>query len=490
MFAIFPKKKRVQVLVDSIDERDALLPKEIALYSILSVFTGLLSVYLTTEGTYNLILEFQSEDSIPFFTYYFIFFLLLFLISIRNVVLEIVATHTKSSKNITEAVKNTLLNRNSSNAIGQRLFVGIIITIIFFIGDYFYIKNKIENFKNKTTTEIVKKDRKLDYLDKKIKEAQNKLKELKNLRAEYIPNSKSIYKAKRESALRAIDKIDAKIEKQEKKINDLTNQKLTHLQNVDNRVEDKSKYPFFIALFFAIALESFGVMNVLRANILSKESQASEEIVRVENEKKKIDFEEVIEALSTIRYSSQQPIPNINNAYNKIEEQPKTNINNSYKEKEEEEQPKREKKIGFITSPTTTKNIATTIATIDKKHRYDVATIKREKDLENPNSISGGNIATTIATREKKHRSDVTKMIKTKEELIRELWKNGKVKRGQKLTPKTEIIDVKDWKNEKKIREIYKELKVKNAVKLKTAQGYFALTEMEEVLKKINTKKE
>lgn len=62
-----------------------------------------------------------------------------------------------------------------------------------------------------------------------------------------------------------------------------------------------------------------------------------------------------------------------------------------------------------------------------------------------------------------------------KEEMTFKLFKNGKAKQGDFLTPKTDLIDVKDRKENQKMVALYKELEGMNLVEFKTGIGYKAL---------------
>ena len=248
-------KTKNQVLISSINERDKLLPKEISIYFWISLLIGTISVYFTTEGAYEYAVKITKEGIDISFAYYVIFIVLIMMITLRNVVLETVATYTKEGKNTKEKVANVLLNNNTDNLNPIRLLVGVSITIVFFMGDYSYIKTAIKNYKENTTKQVVTSDRELENLDKRIEEAHKKIEELKNLRAEYIPNSKSIYKAKRKNAMEMIDKIDKKIEGREKILNDLINKRLEHLKNENNRREDEKMRRLYKMLVRAGAIE-------------------------------------------------------------------------------------------------------------------------------------------------------------------------------------------------------------------------------------------
>ena len=62
-----------------------------------------------------------------------------------------------------------------------------------------------------------------------------------------------------------------------------------------------------------------------------------------------------------------------------------------------------------------------------------------------------------------------------KEEMTFKLFKNGKAKVGDFLTPKTDLINVKDRKENEKMVAFYKELEGMNLVEFKTGTGYKAL---------------
>ena len=468
-------KTKNQVLISSINERDKLLPKEVSIYFWVSLAVGMISVFLTTEGAYDYAVKITKQGTDISLAYYVIFVILVMMIILRNVVLETVATYTKEGKNTKEKVANVLLNNNTDNLNPIRLLVGISITAIFFMGDYSYIKTITNNFKDNETKQVVKNDRELDYLDKKIKKAQNKLKELKNLRAEYIPNSKSIYKAKRKNAMEMIDKIDKKIEGREKILNDLINKRLEHLKNVDKKVDNQSKTQFFIALFLAIFLEVAGCLNVLRAYILNRESQSNSNIVEVANKKSELENYDIQNALYAViksimpNVSNTEPIPNFNyvsDNFKRVEEKKNQDKKVEFEAVRDDEPSN--KKIGFKVS----------------SHHHDTPQMQQHNTDTTPpphpdkmgisqGATSSNNVGAT--------RGDIIGATLTKS-LIKKLWNNGAIKRGGKLIPKKKVINENNRREDEKIRELYKLLVRAGASEYKPSKGYYALVEMNEAL--------
>ena len=73
-----------------------------------------------------------------------------------------------------------------------------------------------------------------------------------------------------------------------------------------------------------------------------------------------------------------------------------------------------------------------------------------------------------------------------KEKAIRELYKNGEVKEGDKLTPKHKIVDVSKMKNNKFMVDLYKELQNRGHIQymgVGRTGGYYAISNLNEVLK-------
>jgi len=73
-----------------------------------------------------------------------------------------------------------------------------------------------------------------------------------------------------------------------------------------------------------------------------------------------------------------------------------------------------------------------------------------------------------------------------KEEITFKLFKNGKAKRGEFLTPKTELINVKDRKENEEMVALYKKLEGMNLVEFKTGTGYKALVNYSSLEKMTN----
>jgi len=69
----------------------------------------------------------------------------------------------------------------------------------------------------------------------------------------------------------------------------------------------------------------------------------------------------------------------------------------------------------------------------------------------------------------------------SKDELISQLWNYGTVKEGNKLTPKTSIINIKNRTEDKQYKSVVKELKNKGYIDFKAGYGYYALVNLEEV---------
>ena len=165
---MFSKDKN-EALIKSITEREKLLPKEINIYFVISFCIGLLSVYFTAEGAYSYAKTITDPKLDISLLYYIIFWVLILLIVLRNVVLETVATYAKANaKTVKDNIRNTIFNKPSDNLNPLRLTLGISITLIFLAGDYSFIKDSIGNFKDNTSLEIIQKDRNLIMQDNLI----------------------------------------------------------------------------------------------------------------------------------------------------------------------------------------------------------------------------------------------------------------------------------------------------------------------------------
>lgn len=66
-------------------------------------------------------------------------------------------------------------------------------------------------------------------------------------------------------------------------------------------------------------------------------------------------------------------------------------------------------------------------------------------------------------------------------EILLRLWNNGKVKAGDKLTPKTKVINIKRRKDVDVLSAVYNKLVTNGYAELRGNQGYFALVDMSDI---------
>ena len=74
----------------------------------------------------------------------------------------------------------------------------------------------------------------------------------------------------------------------------------------------------------------------------------------------------------------------------------------------------------------------------------------------------------------------------TQEDMVKALYANGEVKEGDKLVPKTKIINKNRRREDEKIRAVYNQLLESGIVEYRPSRGYYAKADYETALKAIN----
>jgi hypothetical protein len=80
------------------------------------------------------------------------------------------------------------------------------------------------------------------------------------------------------------------------------------------------------------------------------------------------------------------------------------------------------------------------------------------------------------------HWNQDNKPISDVETIVKKLWKNGAVEKGDKLLPKNQTIDIKSRTQAKLLTSIYKEMVELSYAELRGNKGYYAVADYHTVL--------
>jgi DNA-binding transcriptional regulator YhcF (GntR family) len=73
----------------------------------------------------------------------------------------------------------------------------------------------------------------------------------------------------------------------------------------------------------------------------------------------------------------------------------------------------------------------------------------------------------------------------SKEQMIQALYRNGDITEGEKLAPKSEVVNIKKRQENQKITDFYKELEQLGVVEHRRGRGYYAVADYQTAINSI-----
>jgi hypothetical protein len=335
------------------------------------------------------------------------------------------------------------------------------------------------------TSDTIEETPKIKLLKSQIATLKQDIEDKKAEKTEkLIANSTSAYKAKREDALNQIAKIEnsLKILKDKKESKELQLTELTERNIVDTKQDIKDSSNGLIWSFFAL-LVIFELGGTLLSVLYKKtiisgvdETVAVTEEVKSRLYTKKAGLEETTNRLNAFRVAD-----NIKANHNSIKM-----IELESKVKEDEIILLEQARMAEMKVANKELELKAKLAELEElKHSKVIEAI--EKEIRQIKTISGSfvvNSSECINDKTQRRVGFVTSL--NDEDYITALYANGIIKEGDKLTPKSKVINPNSRREDEKIRAIYNKLLESDVIEYKPSQGYYARADYETALRAIN----
>jgi len=298
---------------------------------------------------------------------------------------------------------------------------------------------------------------------------------------ELVANSTSAYKSKREDALDQIAKIDKRVEelKTKKEAKELELTKLTE-KNINDTKEDIEKNSSGLIWSFFTLLVIFELGGTLLSVLYKKaillgvdESVAVTEEVKSRLYTKKASLEERTNTLNAFRVADE--IKSNHNSVKLIEFESKV--------KEDEIVLLERARMAELAVANRELELKAKMAELEElKHSKVIEAI--DKKIAQIQAIEAPLIITEhtkeYVTKPQRKMGFVANM--REGDIVRALYAGGEVKEGDKLTPKSRVINPNSRREDEKIRAVYNKLLEDNIVEYRPSQGYFAKADYQTAL--------
>ena len=313
--------------------------------------------------------------------------------------------------------------------------------------------------------EINVKNPRFSLANQELKELKKELEDKKAEKTDkLIANSTSIYKNKRESALKRIEQIDTKIEEIKKQIR-LKNEEIIKYKNENIKdIQTSQEVISNILLATLLLVESLAMLGAVIKFInkdnaqkeIAKHSEIVEEYVSI-SEQMKQDNEELTKNLSNVVKGQSESNQNVMKMISDDMRQ-SANLNIQFiqaiAENKRETMQQMNKVLQMINS--------STVPTLDIKQVQTVAQYQDEKP-----------------------KRQIGFKAQNKQEMLQALYRNGDITEGEKLAPKSEIVNIKKRQENQRITDFYKELEELGVVEHRRGRGYYAVADYQTAINSI-----
>jgi hypothetical protein len=278
--------------------------------------------------------------------------------------------------------------------------------------------------------------------------------------SDLMANANSIHAQKRADAINRINKIDAKIEQLKSKIEDKNNEIIGFKDANIKDVEDTQKIISSILLATLLLIESLAMLGAVIKFInkdnaqkeIAKHSEIVEEYVEISEQLKK-DNEELTKNLSNVvRGQSESNQRVMSMISDDMRQSSSLNIQfiQAIAQNKRDTMQQMNEVLQFI-SLATTPNFQQSITTqVEQSIQHEEPKPKERKIGFQANN-------------------------QTELEIINKLFKNGTVKEGEKLTPKSQIIDINNRSQDKCYRNATSKILKERIATYKKGFGYYAM---------------
>jgi hypothetical protein len=302
--------------------------------------------------------------------------------------------------------------------------------------------------------EINVKNPRFSLANQELKELKKELEDKKAEKTDkLIANSTSIYKNKRESALKRIEQIDTKIEEIKKQIR-LKNEEIIKYKNENIKdIQTSQEVISNILLATLLLVESLAMLGAVIKFInkdnaqkeIAKHSEIVEEYVSI-SEQMKQDNEELTKNLSNVVKGQSESNQNVMKMISDDMRQ-SANLNIQFiqaiAQNKRDTMQQMNQVLQMINS--------STVPTLDIKQVQTVAHHQEEQPQRKIGFIAS-----------------------SEEDLVKGLFQDGYLKANDKLTSKTMLIDINNRTEDKTYKEVMRKLSTHGIVEFKRGHGYYA----------------
>jgi len=301
-----------------------------------------------------------------------------------------------------------------------------------------------------------------------IKELEELKQDLTDKKAEktdkLIANSTSIHVKKRESALRRIEEIDKRIEEIKAQIRIKNNEIIGYKDDNIKDVEDSQKLISNILLATLLLVESLAMLGAVIKFInadnakkeIAKHSEIVEEYVEI-SEQMKQDNEELTKNLSNVVKGQSESNQNVMRMISDDMRQ-SANLN-----------------IQFIQA-------------IAQNKRDTMQQMNQVLQMINSSTVptlGTKDVQAVVHHQEEQPKRQIGFQAQSKEQMIQALYRNGDITEGEKLAPKSEVVNIKKRQENQKLTDFYKELEQLGVVEHRRGRGYYAVADYQTAINNI-----
>jgi hypothetical protein len=312
---------------------------------------------------------------------------------------------------------------------------------------------------NQTTASQSVTNPKLKMTTENLARAKKRLKATEEERTTQLDISANAkYRVNKINAQKQIPLLDKKIEKLEATISKYQTELITQGEANIKSVKDTQKIISVILLATLLLVESLAMLGAVIKFInkdnadkeIAKHSEIVEEYVAI-SEQMKLDNEELTKNLSSVVKSQSQSNQRVMNMMNDDMQNTSTQ-NVAFLEMMAQNKRETQEQLNQVISVLSQMNMIQPLA--------QMATPQQVAQHQEPKPTRKIGFQTP-----------------SKKEMITALYADGTVTAGEKLAPKSLVVDVKKRVENQKLTDFYKELQEQNIVEFKRGMGYYAVAD-------------